>query len=177
MIIFVTQPGYETALYDYNHTDDSVSVTIIIDLQKNLGSFGKYFWIIYVNLVFFAMIVLPVSFGFLIYSSRYKALFYWIVFSLFNSLACLLKLYFHSPRPFWVNSEIEPIEKCSTHYGNPSRTTVICIGMSVVFWLDHNKQAVKHADSIFYTLWMRVALGVLLILACTGLAYAKILMG
>ena len=46
-----------------------------------------------------------------------------------------LKLAYHQPRPYWVDSEVKA-EYCSGQYGDPSGHSAISMAMVLGVWLD-----------------------------------------
>jgi membrane-associated phospholipid phosphatase len=52
----------------------------------------------------------------------------------------VLKMYHHSPRPFWVNEQITP-DSCYTQFGNPSGHSIFAafFAMYLYYWMFHYK--------------------------------------
>mmetsp|Transcript_23379 Transcript_23379/g.23001 ORF Transcript_23379/g.23001 Transcript_23379/m.23001 type:complete len:92 (+) Transcript_23379:185-460(+) len=78
--------------------------------------------------VYFAMIFVTFA-----WSSRARAFYYLVVFCLITYIQSITKIFYHQPRPYMVDTDIE-VYDCSSEMGSPSGHTVIAtISISVIF--------------------------------------------
>ena len=71
----------------------------------------------------------------LIFCTREKFFYLLTVYSIDKALIGYLKLAYHNPRPYMVESSITPIH-CSKEFGNPSGHTSAALAISIVIFLE-----------------------------------------
>ena len=91
----------------------------------------------------------------LIFCTREKFFYFLALYTIDKGLLGLLKLSFHMPRPYMVNSDIHPIH-CSKEFGNPSGHCTAAFSFTIVVFLDvmhgmyHKKKENDAPDCKFY---------------------------
>lgn len=79
--------------------------------------------------------VLPIFIFFAWECQRVRCLYYLAAFLLIVLVTNVMKLAYHNPRPFWVDSDIQAFS-CSSFYGAPSGHSTQGMGIPIVIWLD-----------------------------------------
>ena len=107
---------------------------------------------------------------------RPRFLYYLAIFSSENFGIHLLKLVYHEPRPYMMNSDIQPID-CDKSFGNPSNHSGSSFLFAFAVFLDifHGKPFTKKVYSYSWTLYI-MALSFAIFWAIS-LPYTRVLLG
>lgn len=92
------------------------------------------------------------------------------------ALMNVTKLWYHSPRPFWVAEDIHAYD-CTTQYGNPSGHSLFSMGAAMTIWLDFNDRYRVRNGSFFQPLWVRLIALLVAILFSFTIGYSRIFLG
>ena len=77
----------------------------------------------------------PVLIVYALITQRSRCFYYLFVASGIEAFVDILKLAYHQPRPYWVDSEVMAVF-CSGQYGKPSGHASMTMAISLAIWLD-----------------------------------------
>ena len=140
-IILIVETHYSQPLFES-------SLDFIIQVQAGASSAASTIWSLYSNVGIASGVALPPSILLLIYWDRLHSFFYVIMLTAMLAMMNVTKLWYHQPRPFWVDEEIQAFD-CTTQFGNPSGHSLFSMGAALTLWLDFNERFAKKEDSRF----------------------------
>ena len=111
---------------------------------------GQLGWEIYSNYALPLAVFVPIGYSLWHYEERKRAVYYVTVLTSVVFTMNVSKLWYHQPRPFWVNPAIES-SSCSTQYGNPSGHSLVAMAFAGIIWLDYNdtmRDAKRREDEV-----------------------------
>jgi len=125
------------------------SNTFAVHLQSNLSSnFFEIFFIIFCDLLYpiiaAALLILYYALTF----QKVKTLAFIIYFIIISYLCSILKIFYHDPRPYWVNSQVEA-KVCYSEYGNPSGHSMMSILLFGMIWMRYVWALAKYGEVMF----------------------------
>lgn len=128
ILILLVELAYRDALFDYSidaikelQEDRNKGFTMFLQILSYIGDGPLYYFAIFVAWLCCSM-------------SRQ---FYYLFVSAFGlSIMCMGKLIYGEARPYFVDSEIDPLGECTAGYGNPSGHTIYIFLWSVMLYLD-----------------------------------------
>ena len=99
IILQLAEIGYKDPLF-------KKSLTVIPEIQAGASSTAQSMWKLYSNLGLAIICGAPFMVSFFC-EQRVRAIYYLTVLITFTAVQNVTKLAEHSPRPFWVNSDIQ----------------------------------------------------------------------
>ena len=111
------------------------SLDLIPSIQSEKTDASLNTWHIYSDLSIFLISRGSVLIVYAFITQRSRCFYYLFVASGIEAFVDILKLAYHEPRPYWVDSEVIP-EHCSGQYGNPSGHAAVSMAVMLTIWLD-----------------------------------------
>ena len=111
---------YEEPLFAY-------SLGYIKRIQAETPLDKIHWWHFYSNTCLISVVFLTIVVPYLVPAQRVRCVYYSAALTFILSATVVAKLGFHSPRPFWVTTDILAFG-CETEFGNPSGHSCTTMG-------------------------------------------------
>jgi len=100
-------------------------------------------WSLYSTIGLMVATIAPVGFFLLRFEQRPRSFYYLTVLTVVFFFMNIFKLYYHNPRPYWVDPDVEAYQ-CPDEYGNPSGHSETSLGIAMTVWLDYNHYVTRN---------------------------------
>jgi len=128
VVILITEELYRDALF-------AKSLKVIPHLQKDASFFKIDAWHQFSNIGLLFAILAPTLVSLATVGDRVRTFYYVLCDTAFLTTMSVSKLFYHSPRPFWVSTEVKAFS-CQNEFGNPSGHSMFSAGIALVLWFD-----------------------------------------
>ena len=126
-VLIIIEPLYRQPLFD-------ASIPLIISLQSSATKASIAFFKLVSNLGVGGIVGCTLL-GSYLFGSRERTFYYITFFSLIMWLMSLVKMLYHSPRPYMVDDDVQ-VFGCSTEFGHPSGHSLNSMTFSLALLLD-----------------------------------------
>ena len=99
VFICITEPSYRDSLFQSSSED-------IIEIQSGANKYQVFAWKTYSNAGIGIAVAAPILLSLMIFRQRVRAFFYMLMFTFILVTMNIFKLWYHDPRPFWVDPNI-----------------------------------------------------------------------
>lgn len=122
------------------------SNNFVVNLQKTLSSkFFSVFFIIFCDILHPIIAAVLLILYYALTLQKVKTLSFIIYFITTTYICSILKIFYHDPRPYFEDSDIEAKE-CYSEYGNPSGHSMGSILLFGMFWVRYLWSLVKYGE-------------------------------
>ena len=149
------------------------SLEMIPEIQAHMSDGQIEAWYYYSHIGLTIVSVLPILITYAFIEQRCRCFYYLFISCTMMGIVDFLKLAYHQPRPYWVDSEVKVID-CSGQYGDPSGHSAISIAMVLGVWLDL-KDSIGRGIK-YQILWQVLVLAAALVFPAT-IAYSRLVIG
>lgn len=113
--------------------ENNISFTIFI--QKHSNKIADYIFLIFCNLVHPVTVSIISIIYYVVSTFKIDALIFILNLNFISYISSILKIIYHDPRPYWIESQIEAKE-CYMEFGNPSGHSLAATFLIGTIWYE-----------------------------------------